>query len=744
MEGLSARVRATLAGSGPDGADGLRRAVQRLASAAGGASSASDARGSSTAAARDRLLGGTLPPFEQFLPEGWSPPVLRSLEPQMLVRGRVVSVRPVGAVVMLLHAWPPGVLPSDSLAAGASPAAQTRPMDRTNARGVVQHAERNGVSSEGAPAGLDLSRARVVALLHTSRVVPEGTLLADGCEVHPFTLTPTPIQPVTLARDGPHPNQAQLRARVREGDELTAVVLGVHAPQRRVALSLRPSDCAEARAQPLLGSRPPATTRASDDRRQAAGAGGAGASTSGDDEATRLLPDSAMELWPTLNERLLRAPLLWQPRAERQMRELLGVSEHVSCRTGQGGLQGTAGLLRLCRRTGEGGGGGGGEGGDEGGGEEPNLEEVRQQQNRAWAAESVARGVAHAKAGREAEALAAYRQALELDPRHCDALVARGAAHANAGRLHEAVGDFERALSLQPDERNARRYLHATVTRMTPAQRRLVAPQVRQLLQPPSASAPQPVAPAAAAAAASAAAPAPAAAGRGLVAAVAVPLGGAAAAASAEVRSTNGGTSGDGSGGGSAAGGASAAAVSERARALGEMVEALRRKEKRERRGKRKKKRERKQGKRKSGKKKRARDGAEEPPRKRKRSPKEGAKESGSARKRRHHSPSESSSSSSSSTGDASPSRDDVAAQRPSQGSALDGAVESAVAAPAVGSTPGLAPARVVRLDGRSETNQQNPEEDRDTGKAALERRAARFGGGASAMLTSELQEGAG
>lgn len=187
MEGLSARVRATLAASGPDGADGLRRAVQRLGSCAtGGASSASDAGGSSTAAAvRDRLLGGTLPPFEQFLPAGWSPPVLRSLEPQMMVRGRVVSVRPVGAVVLLLHAWPPGVLPSDSLAAEASPGAQTRPMDRTNSRGVVQRAERNGAASEGAPAGLDLSRARVVALLHTSRVVPEGTLLADGCEVTP-------------------------------------------------------------------------------------------------------------------------------------------------------------------------------------------------------------------------------------------------------------------------------------------------------------------------------------------------------------------------------------------------------------------------------------------------------------------------------------------------------------------------------------------------------------------------------
>ena len=94
-------------------------------------------------------------------------------------------MRPVGAVVLLLHAWPPGVLPSDSLAAEASPGAQTRPMDRTNARGVVQRAERNGAASEGAPAGLDLSRAHVVALLHTSRVVPEGTLLADGCEVNP-------------------------------------------------------------------------------------------------------------------------------------------------------------------------------------------------------------------------------------------------------------------------------------------------------------------------------------------------------------------------------------------------------------------------------------------------------------------------------------------------------------------------------------------------------------------------------
>ena len=132
---------------------------------------------------------------------------------------------------------------------------------------------------------------------------------------------------------------------------MTAVVLGVHAPpQRRVALAAHPTAPSRVLSRRLAGHprrRAPRKPGGSDDRRQAAGAGGAGASKSGDDEAARLLPDSAMELWPTLNERLLRAPLLWQPRAERQMRELLGVSEHVSCRTGQGGLQGTAGLLRL-------------------------------------------------------------------------------------------------------------------------------------------------------------------------------------------------------------------------------------------------------------------------------------------------------------------------------------------------------------------------------------------------------------
>ena len=57
----------------------------------------------------------------------------------------------------------------------------------------------------------------------------------------------------------------------------------------------------------------------------------------------------------------------------------------------------------------------------------PTFEELRTEQNHAWAAQNVARGVAHARAGRNAEAVAAYKLAIELDPDHVDAYVARGA-----------------------------------------------------------------------------------------------------------------------------------------------------------------------------------------------------------------------------------------------------------------------------------------------------------------------------
>eukprot|EP00959_Pyramimonas_sp_CCMP1952_P402600 8436582-Pyramimonas_sp.AAC.1 len=44
-------------------------------------------------------------------------------------------------------------------------------------------------------------------------------------------------------------------------------------------------------------------------------------------------------------------------------------------------------------------------------------------------------GIALAKAGKYADALGRYAQALELDPRHRDAYVARGAAFANQVRV---------------------------------------------------------------------------------------------------------------------------------------------------------------------------------------------------------------------------------------------------------------------------------------------------------------------
>ena len=57
----------------------------------------------------------------------------------------------------------------------------------------------------------------------------------------------------------------------------------------------------------------------------------------------------------------------------------------------------------------------------------PTFETLRAEQNHAWAAQNVARGVAHYRAGRSSEAIAAYKLAIELDPDHVDAYVARGA-----------------------------------------------------------------------------------------------------------------------------------------------------------------------------------------------------------------------------------------------------------------------------------------------------------------------------
>ena len=85
---------------------------------------------------------------------------------------------------------------------------------------------------------------------------------------------------------------------------------------------------------------------------------------------------------------------------------------------------------------------------------------------RAWAAEAVRRGVAHAKSGDLEAALRCYAQALELDPAHRDAHVARGAALANCGRLREGREACEAALRLDPSDRNARQYLDAIAAKL--------------------------------------------------------------------------------------------------------------------------------------------------------------------------------------------------------------------------------------------------------------------------------------
>ena len=625
MEALASRVRAILANPGPDDADELRRLVQRLRGELHASGSGSGGGGSSAVdAVRDSLLGGALRPFEHFLPTGWAQPALRKLDPQMLVRGRVVSVRHIGAVVLLQRAWPPGTVPND-VTEPAAGREQLRPMDRLDAQGAIHHggsasdaraaAGAAGAVSTATPSRrmpLELSQAQIVAVLHGSRVVPEGTLLADGCE-------------------------AALRQKVCEGDEITAVVLAVHAPQRRIALSLRPTDCtADPRARPLLGC-----VRA----RPAAGDGGDGREAA--DAAVRRLPDDAMQLWPTLNERLLAAPLLWQPAAEHTARAALGVPERGTCM-----VRARQPLVHRLLRDDPTVRGAGAEGSEGSGG--PSLEQIRLEQNRAWAAEAVARGVAHAKARREDEAFVAYRQALELDPSCCDAHVARGAAHANANRLLDAMQDFERALQLRPDERNALRYLHATVSRMTPAQRKAVPPRLRSLLQA-HVAANKAAAAAAAAAGAAAATDATADAAATVDGGVQSGLSASTAATRPSAApipaprcppscsSTGAQQSSDGHGG---------AVQNERTRVLEQMVEALRRKEKREKKSKKERRKKEKKEKEKKDKKERHKRKREKEKReKERRRGSHGEAEEGSSKKRKR-SPAGSESSSSSSDDD--------------------------------------------------------------------------------------------
>jgi len=87
------------------------------------------------------------------------------------------------------------------------------------------------------------------------------------------------------------------------------------------------------------------------------------------------------------------------------------------------------------------------------------YDEIRLQQNRNWAQKEVEAGVKLAKQGQFKEAMKKYQSALDADPQNTDALVAKGAAFFNANMISDAIAAFNQALDIQPRHQNAQKYL---------------------------------------------------------------------------------------------------------------------------------------------------------------------------------------------------------------------------------------------------------------------------------------------
>ncbi len=90
------------------------------------------------------------------------------------------------------------------------------------------------------------------------------------------------------------------------------------------------------------------------------------------------------------------------------------------------------------------------------------YEDLRNEQSKIWADESVEKGIALARAGKYMAAVECYDAALKVCHLHLNALTARGAALANIGKLDAAVIAFEMALEVDPMDKNATKYLEAT------------------------------------------------------------------------------------------------------------------------------------------------------------------------------------------------------------------------------------------------------------------------------------------
>ncbi|KAF4690177.1 Tetratricopeptide repeat protein 14 [Perkinsus olseni] len=83
-----------------------------------------------------------------------------------------------------------------------------------------------------------------------------------------------------------------------------------------------------------------------------------------------------------------------------------------------------------------------------------------------WASRRLREGLAkHRSGGSLDDALLYYDSALELNPRHPDALVAKGAALTTKGSYGRAVQCFDEALRVKPSHGNARRYREIALKR---------------------------------------------------------------------------------------------------------------------------------------------------------------------------------------------------------------------------------------------------------------------------------------
>ena len=249
-------------------------------------------------------------------------------------------------------------------------------------------------------AGQERSGARklkpsTLALLHASHALPAGLLLprspalggAPAFEEVMRRRAPTDATVTAVAlsvHDGSIVDGADGGGGGRGGGDNGGGGGGSDGGGVRICISILAGDCEASGLRPLLGcsAAPP------------------GFST-GSAPSPRFL-EGRGACWLTLRERVEELP----PRPLDALRAALDIPQHASALAPPPTRTHAAGAAAGGRRA---------------------FESCRREQNLLWAAEAVRRGVAHARAGRQAEALAAYGHALELDPSHVDALVARGA-----------------------------------------------------------------------------------------------------------------------------------------------------------------------------------------------------------------------------------------------------------------------------------------------------------------------------